>query len=177
MGSPPEHRGGRRAGVGALPKRAGGRGPGVRRPRAASGDEERPVPLPSSTDREGAGSNGGRAARPSPGAGHQPALLDPVGRRGGEGAAFPGGRQVKRAAAVLAVTIAGFVGLGVVGAPVAQAHPLGNFTVNRYSGLALSPGRIQVTYVVDMAEIPTFQEMPSIDTNGDGTASAAERQS
>jgi ABC-type nickel/cobalt efflux system permease component RcnA len=83
---------------------------------------------------------------------------------------------VKRALAVLAVTLAGFVGLGVLMAPVAQAHPLGNFTVNRYSGLLLSPGRIQVTYVLDMAEIPTFQEMPNIDTNGDGTASPAERQ-
>jgi len=31
-----------------------------------------------------------------------------------------------------------------------------------------------VDYVIDMAEIPTFQEMPSIDTNGDGTMSAPE---
>ena len=41
----------------------------------------------------------------------------------------------------------------------AMAHPLGNFTVSRYSGIHVSPQEIRVDYVVDMAEIPTFQEM------------------
>ncbi|MEW6154352.1 MAG: hypothetical protein AB1673_10250, partial [Actinomycetota bacterium] len=41
-------------------------------------------------------------------------------------------------------------------APVA-AHPLGNFTVNVHSGLRVSPDRVDVELVVDMAEIPTFQ--------------------
>src|SRR5207248_1697876 len=45
-----------------------------------------------------------------------------------------------------------------------------------YSGLFLSPGRIRLTYVLDMAEIPTFQETPNIDTNGDGSITAGERQ-
>jgi nickel/cobalt exporter len=40
----------------------------------------------------------------------------------------------------------------------AAAHPLGNFTVNRYAGIELSGGRIYVHYVLDLAEIPTFQE-------------------
>jgi len=40
----------------------------------------------------------------------------------------------------------------------AQAHPLGNFTVNRYSGLELSGDRIYVHYVLDLAEIPTLQD-------------------
>jgi ABC-type nickel/cobalt efflux system permease component RcnA len=44
----------------------------------------------------------------------------------------------------------------------ASAHPLGNFTVNRYSGLELSGDRIYVKYVLDMAEIPTFQERQKI---------------
>jgi hypothetical protein len=52
---------------------------------------------------------------------------------------------------------------------------LGNFTVNRYSGLLLAPGRIRITYVVDMAEIPTFQERGATDTDGDGVVSEAER--
>jgi nickel/cobalt transporter (NicO) family protein len=56
----------------------------------------------------------------------------------------------------------------------AAAHPLGNFTVNRFSGIAVGPDEIRLTYVIDMAEIPTFQELPAIDTNGDGTPSAAE---
>jgi nickel/cobalt exporter len=41
----------------------------------------------------------------------------------------------------------------------AGAHPLGNFTINRFSGLELSTDRVTVHYVVDMAEIPSFQEL------------------
>ena len=59
-------------------------------------------------------------------------------------------------------------------AAAASAHPLGNFTVNLYSGIHVVPGEIRIDYVIDMAEIPTFQETPSIDTDGDGTMSAAE---
>ena len=40
----------------------------------------------------------------------------------------------------------------------AAAHPLGNFTVNRFAGIELSGERIYVRYVLDLAEIPTFQE-------------------
>src|SRR5205807_277357 len=39
----------------------------------------------------------------------------------------------------------------------AAAHPLGNFTINRFSRLEVSGHRIYVRYVLDMAEIPTFQ--------------------
>jgi nickel/cobalt transporter (NicO) family protein len=60
-------------------------------------------------------------------------------------------------------------------ATAASAHPLGNFTINLFSGIHVVPGEIRIDYVVDMAEIPTFQAMPSIDTNGDGTASPAEQ--
>ena len=56
----------------------------------------------------------------------------------------------------------------------AMAHPLGNFTVSRYSGIHVSPQEIRVDYVVDMAEIPTFQELDVIDTDGDGIGSADE---
>ena len=71
------------------------------------------------------------------------------------------------AAVVLAV--------GIVLIPAfASAHPLGNFTVNRFSRVVVLPGRIRVDYVVDMAEIPTFQVLPAIDTDGDGHASATE---
>jgi nickel/cobalt exporter len=42
--------------------------------------------------------------------------------------------------------------------PAASAHPLGNFSVNRYSGVEVSGDRIYVHYVLDLAEIPTFQE-------------------
>jgi nickel/cobalt transporter (NicO) family protein len=57
-----------------------------------------------------------------------------------------------------------------VAAPAApaEAHPLGNFTVNQYSGLELSPGRIGIDYVLDMAESPTLQTRRHMDTDHDG---------
>jgi len=61
---------------------------------------------------------------------------------------------VRRATIVLA-------GLAVLAALVlpaaASAHPLGNFTINRFSRLEASGPRLYVLYVLDMAEIPTFQ--------------------
>jgi len=45
----------------------------------------------------------------------------------------------------------------------ALAHPLGNTTVNRYSRVELSGDRVYVLYVLDMAEIPAFQERQRID--------------
>jgi len=82
-----------------------------------------------------------------------------------------------RLAAVLGLTACLAGAFAVAGAPAASAHPLGNFTVNRYSGLDLSPGSIRILYVVDMAEIPTYQETTNIDTNADGTVTDAEKQS
>src|SRR5213079_3259205 len=112
------------------------------------------------------------------GARHQPAFLDPVVGAGREDAGLPEGGEVttaRRVAAILLLGIAAFAAPGLIAAPAASAHPLGNFTVNRYSGLLLAPGRVTVRYVLDMAEIPTFQETPNIDTDGDGTVSDAER--
>jgi len=39
----------------------------------------------------------------------------------------------------------------------ASAHPLGNFTVNRFSRIEVAGTRVYVRYVLDLAEIPTFQ--------------------
>ncbi len=48
---------------------------------------------------------------------------------------------------------------GALAAPAAaDAHPLGNFTVNRFAGIELSGDRVYVRYALDLAEIPTFQE-------------------
>ena len=67
--------------------------------------------------------------------------------------------------------------IGVLGLPAgpAQAHPLGNFSVNQYGGLVLHADRIDVTALVDVAEIPTLQEKPLVDTDGDGVLSGTER--
>ncbi len=66
--------------------------------------------------------------------------------------------------------------LALCGAPFVTAHPLGNFSVNRYSRLEVLPDRVRVFYVLDMAEISTFQEMRQLDTNGDGVVSDEEKK-
>jgi nickel/cobalt transporter (NicO) family protein len=50
------------------------------------------------------------------------------------------------------------VALAALLPPAASAHPLGNFSVNRYSGIEVSGNCVYVHYVLDLAEIPTFQE-------------------
>lgn len=50
------------------------------------------------------------------------------------------------------------VALAALALPVvAAAHPLGNFTVNRFSRVEVAGPRVYVHYVLDLAEIPTFQ--------------------
>jgi ABC-type nickel/cobalt efflux system permease component RcnA len=56
----------------------------------------------------------------------------------------------------------------------AVAHPLGNFTINHFARIQLERERIGIHYVVDMAEISTFQELQLTDTDGDGKASSTE---
>jgi nickel/cobalt transporter (NicO) family protein len=41
----------------------------------------------------------------------------------------------------------------------AGAHPLGNFSVNRYSRIDVGRDSVQLRYVLDLAEIPTLQEL------------------
>jgi nickel/cobalt exporter len=43
--------------------------------------------------------------------------------------------------------------------PFLLAHPMGNFSISHYSGITISRGFLEVRYRIDMAEIPTFQEM------------------
>jgi nickel/cobalt transporter (NicO) family protein len=80
-------------------------------------------------------------------------------------------RPVARRGAVL-VALAAL--LLAAGAARAAAHPLGNFTVNTYSGLRVGPDRLAVDYVVDMAEIPTFQTRQAIDIDHDGQVGGSE---
>ena len=39
------------------------------------------------------------------------------------------------------------------------AHPLGNFSISHYSGICIGRDAVELRYIVDMAEIPTFQEI------------------
>ena len=74
------------------------------------------------------------------------------------------------------VMLAGLVALMLaVGTPlVASAHPLGNFTINRYSKLTVGAQRLELLYVLDMAEIPAHAERAQMDADGDGNLSTAE---
>lgn len=47
------------------------------------------------------------------------------------------------------------------------AHPMGNFSINHYSGISMSEKGIAIHFIIDMAEIPAFQEMSAVDSNGD----------
>ena len=55
-----------------------------------------------------------------------------------------------------------------------DAHPLGNFTVNRYSRVEVGGDGIRIRYVLDLAEIPSVQETQIADLNHDGVVSATE---
>src|SRR5271156_5592956 len=43
--------------------------------------------------------------------------------------------------------------------PRSFAHPMGNFSVNHYSKISLEHDGIRVSYIIDLAEIPTYQEL------------------
>jgi len=74
-----------------------------------------------------------------------------------------------------ALVVAGVVAAVLSAPATAIAHPLGNFTVNRYAGIELTPDEVRIDYVLDLAEIPTVQVRPEIDTDADGTVTDAER--
>ena len=79
----------------------------------------------------------------------------------------------RRAAAVLL----GAAALILLGAGSAAAHPLGNFTVNTADRLVVTADGVQVTHVVDVAEIPSVQlrqARTGADSDGDGQLSPAE---
>jgi nickel/cobalt exporter len=42
---------------------------------------------------------------------------------------------------------------------LAAAHPMGNFSVNHYSKIVFESDRIHIRYFIDLAEIPTYQEL------------------
>jgi ABC-type nickel/cobalt efflux system permease component RcnA len=67
-------------------------------------------------------------------------------------------RLVASGAAVLTAAAA----LTLLPAATASAHPLGNFTVNRYDGLVAAPGTLRVDHVEDLAEIPATQAKPDL---------------
>ncbi|GAA5016157.1 hypothetical protein [Actinopolymorpha pittospori] len=86
---------------------------------------------------------------------------------------------------LVAVALLALVQLGVLLAPAGTAwaqplgghspgkhqvalHPLGNFSINRYDGLTVTPDQLRVDHVQDFAEIPTTQLQKTVDTNDNG---------
>jgi nickel/cobalt exporter len=67
-----------------------------------------------------------------------------------------------------------FLALAFSAAHPAIAHPLGNFTINHFTRLEVGQEQVGIHFVVDMAEISTFQELQSADTDADGKTSDAE---
>jgi ABC-type nickel/cobalt efflux system permease component RcnA len=63
----------------------------------------------------------------------------------------------------------------VLGLPAsAGAHPLGNFSTNQLVELRFEEGGAQLHYVLDQAEIPSFQHVQRFDADGDGRLTGAE---
>jgi nickel/cobalt exporter len=58
---------------------------------------------------------------------------------------------MKRTVVILAAAAA------LLAPAAASAHPLGNFTINRFARVEAADHRLYVRYVLDMAEIPAFQ--------------------
>jgi ABC-type nickel/cobalt efflux system permease component RcnA len=50
-------------------------------------------------------------------------------------------------------------GVSCVTPPVSFAHPLGNFSISRYAALLIGQAELELRYLIDMAEIPTFLEL------------------
>jgi len=43
-----------------------------------------------------------------------------------------------------------------------SAHPLGNFSISHYSAIRVGKETVELRYIIDMAEIPTFQEIQEV---------------
>lgn len=77
----------------------------------------------------------------------------------------PRGRS-RRLFASCAAVLTAACALVLVPTAAASAHPLGNFTVNRYDGLVAAPGQLRVDHVEDLAEIPATQAKPDLEKLG-----------
>jgi ABC-type nickel/cobalt efflux system permease component RcnA len=58
----------------------------------------------------------------------------------------------------------------------AAAHPLGNFTINHYAGIRVTPTDIRLDVVIDVAEIPAVEQHARFDLDRDGAVSPAEAE-
>jgi ABC-type nickel/cobalt efflux system permease component RcnA len=73
--------------------------------------------------------------------------------------------------------VASIVAIFLCSLSAALAHPLGNFTINHFAHIRVGADQVSLRYIVDMAEIPTFQELRHVDTDNDGAHSSSELDS
>jgi nickel/cobalt transporter (NicO) family protein len=75
--------------------------------------------------------------------------------------------------ALLAVALVAGLALLLPGGAV--AHPLGNFSTNQLVQVRIDDRQARVAYILDQAEIPTFQQIQRHDEDGDGVVAGPER--
>jgi nickel/cobalt transporter (NicO) family protein len=64
---------------------------------------------------------------------------------------------VRRRIAIALATLCAALAASLLTVAPAEAHPLGNFTINHYAGIELAGTDVYVRYALDVAEIPTYQ--------------------
>jgi hypothetical protein len=84
-------------------------------------------------------------------------------------------RRFRASGAILACLLAALAlaPLGVRADTVASL--LGNFTINQYCGLQLTPEDVNAHYAVVFGQLPALRELHVADANGDGVTTQAER--
>ena len=79
----------------------------------------------------------------------------------------------RRRAATLLLAVLSIILFGTLFGE-AVAHPLGQFTINHFVRVETGSDRARIHYVVDLAEIPSFQEAQTADADQNGSLSQAE---
>ena len=139
---------GRRARLGAHPRRPPRGRPALGAPRAAARLARPAVPLPRRHRRRRHAPRAGATCGSRCATGSTRTLCT---RTAPAGAGGPMIRSLVVAVVALALLPA-----------AASAHPLGNFSVNHLSQVSVSSDRVDVRYVLDEAEIPTFQQRATV---------------
>jgi nickel/cobalt transporter (NicO) family protein len=84
--------------------------------------------------------------------------------------------MTRRRGVCLAALLGAFA-IGVTaGSGTALAHPLGNFTINQLAQVRVDGQAAHIHYVLDQAEIPTFQQLQRYDADGSGAIDTASEQ-
>src|SRR5207253_6511593 len=141
----------RRPRLGPHPRRPPRQRPSVRPAGAQARFPRSPAPVP----RRDRGARRGPDGRGPPSADRlaepQPPLLAPLG------AARPG-RAEDPPVNLRALVVAAVMAIALLVPAGAHAHPLGNFSINHLTYVQISNDGIALRYILDQAEIPTFQE-------------------